>query len=178
MAIAYDTLFLDRDGVINERIIGGYVRNIDEFVLLPGVIEGLKILQQHFKRTIIVTNQRGIGLGIMTEEDLQQIHEYMLRLFAAHGIVIDAIYYCPHDPDKKRCVCRKPRIGMGLKAKAQFLDLQFQKSVMVGDSEHDMLFGKRLGMYCVAIGKELLPYADAHYESLWHYAQTFLCLLP
>jgi len=73
------TLFLDRDGVINERIVGDYVRNISQFKFIPGTIEALKILRKIFGRIIIVTNQRGIARGLMTEEDLISIHDYMLN---------------------------------------------------------------------------------------------------
>ena len=145
------TLFLDRDGVINKKIENDYVRSIEQFELIDGVLEALKKLSQVFGRIIIVTNQRGIGRDLMTEEDLHHIHNHMLSVFKENGIKIDAIYYCPHDHEKEKCNCRKPNIGMGLKAKEDFKDIDFSKSIMVGDSKEDMEFASNLGMYSILI---------------------------
>ena len=154
------TLFLDRDGVINKKIENDYVRNWEQFEFLPGVLEALNILSTIFGRIIIVTNQRGIGRGIMTKEDLEYIHKNMLNIFKANGIKIDAIYYCPHDYKKEKCTCRKPDIGMALQAKRDFPDIDFRKSVMVGDSISDIEFGLKLKMYTIFIGKnnEIIPF--------------------
>ena len=111
------TLFLDRDGVINKKIEGDYVKNWSQFEFLPNVIDALKILNNLFDRVIIVTNQRGIGRGLMSEKDLENIHNQMLSIFRKEGIKIDKIYYCPHDYEKEICSCRKPQIGMALQAK-------------------------------------------------------------
>lgn len=110
-------LFLDRDGVINKKIENDYVRNWEQFEFLPGVLEALKILSDIFGRIIIVTNQRGIGRGFMTEKDLEYIHRNMLNIFEASGIKVDAIYYCPHDYEREICNCRKPDMGMGCRLK-------------------------------------------------------------
>jgi len=87
------TLFLDRDGVINKRKIGDYIKIIDEFEFLPDVKEALSILAKYFNKIIIVTNQQGIGKGIMTEDDLRDIHKYMLEEILKSGGRIDAIYH-------------------------------------------------------------------------------------
>lgn len=144
-------LFLDRDGVINKKIENDYVRNWEQFEFLPGVLEALKILSDIFGRIIIVTNQRGIGRGFMTEKDLEYIHRNMLNIFEASGIKVDAIYYCPHDYEREICNCRKPDMGMGLQAKKDFPDIDFSRSIMVGDSRSDMEFGRSLGMFTVCI---------------------------
>ncbi len=154
------TLFLDRDGVINKKIENDYVRKWEQFEFLPNVIEALKILNNFFERIIIVTNQRGIGRGLMNEEDLQDIHKRMLSVFRKEGIKIDKIYYCPHDYEKKICNCRKPKIGMALKAKKDFPDIDFKNSIMVGDSISDVEFGEKAGMKSYLIGKDFKDLYD------------------
>lgn len=89
------TLFLDRDGVINVRIIDGYVTKIEEFEFLPNVIDAFKIFKNKFKRIIIVTNQQGVGKGIMTIEDVETVHQFMIQQLENNGGKIDKIYMCP-----------------------------------------------------------------------------------
>jgi D-glycero-D-manno-heptose 1,7-bisphosphate phosphatase len=144
------TLFLDRDGVINERIPNGYVLSRGQFVLLPGVTEALTALTTLFHRIIIVTNQQGIGKGLMTEEDLEDIHRYMQEQIHDAGGRIDAVYYCP-SLEGTIPSCRKPAIDMGMAARRRFPEISFRRSVMVGDAPSDMLFGKRLGMKLVFV---------------------------
>ncbi len=148
------SLFLDRDGVINKKIENDYVRNWEQFQFLHDVIEGLKVLRSIFGKIFIVTNQRGIGRKLMTEEDLNDIHRKMLSVFEKNSIYIDGIYFCPHDYNIEKCSCRKPDIGMALKAKEDFPEIDFKRSVMVGDSISDMEFGKRLGMFTVFISEK------------------------
>jgi D-glycero-D-manno-heptose 1,7-bisphosphate phosphatase len=143
------TLFLDRDGVINRKIEGDYVRTWEQFEFLPGVVEALRVLTNIFGKTFIVTNQRGIGRGLMTEQNLEHIHDKMIRYLESQKVKIDRIYYCPHDDEKATCSCRKPNIGMALEAKKDFPEIDFQKSIMVGDSESDVIFGKSLNMITV-----------------------------
>jgi D-glycero-D-manno-heptose 1,7-bisphosphate phosphatase len=147
------TLFLDRDGVINKKIEGDYVRNWSQFEFIDGAIEALKILRNIFGRIIIVTNQRGIGRGLMTENDLHEIHKNMIKVFELYGIFIDKIYYCPHDYEKEICDCRKPKVGLALKAKMDFPEIDFKKSIVLGDSISDIEFGKSLGMITVFINQ-------------------------
>ena len=144
------TLFLDRDGVINRRPPGDYVKQWSEFMFLPGVPGALAQLSKIFGRIIIVTNQQGIGKGLMTYEDLQTIHRRMVNEIEKAGGRIDAIYYCP-DLEEKPDNCRKPAKTMAVKAKNDFHDIDFTKSIMAGDTENDMLFGKNAGMTTVLI---------------------------
>ncbi len=161
------TLFLDRDGVINKKIENDYVRNWKQFEFLPGVIEALKFLDNIFEKIIIVTNQRGIGRGLMTYKDLADIHNKMLKIFEMNGIKITKIYYCPHDYAKERCNCRKPKIGMALMAKKDYPEIDFSKSIMVGDSLSDMEFAKNAGMIGIAVNNRNLSKKDfIYFESL------------
>ena len=160
--ILVKTLFLDRDGVINKKIDNDYVRNWEQFEFLPNVIDALKILNKLFDKIIIVTNQRGIGRGLMSEDDLNNIHEKMLTVLDKEGIKIDRIYYCPHDYEKEVCNCRKPKIGMALQAKKDFPYIDFNNSIIVGDSISDMEFGKKSGMKSFLIGNKSSNFQDVY----------------
>ena len=160
------TLFLDRDGVINKKIEGDYVRRWEQFEFLPNVIEALKILKNFFGKIIIVTNQRGIGRGLMTVEDLEVIHANMISIFEKHNIKIDKIYYCPHDYEKEVCNCRKPNIGMALQAKKDFPQISFEKSIMIGDSISDVEFGLKLNMISFLVGSN----EKSDFKSLYDFA--------
>ena len=144
------TLFLDRDGVINRRLPGAYVQEWSTFEFLPGVEGAIAQFTKCFDRIIVVTNQQGIGKGLMTLEDLQEIHDRMQAAIDHAGGRIDAVYACPdlakNDPPR-----RKPNIGMALDAEADFPDIDFTRAVMVGDSASDLEFGRRLGMLLVLI---------------------------
>ena len=145
------TLFLDRDGVINEKIENDYIRNWSQFEFIDGAIEALRILRKIFGRIIIVTNQRGVGRGFITNDDLCEIHENMEKTFQENGVSIDKIYYCPHDYEREACDCRKPNVGLALKAKKEIPEIDFGNSITLGDSISDMQFGKTLGMITVYI---------------------------
>lgn len=144
------TLFLDRDGVINKRIMGGYVTSVEEFHFNEGAEEAIAGLSKQFFRVIVVTNQQGIGKGLMTERNLIDIHTYMCDQVHLAGGTIDKCYFAPNlkgaDDDM-----RKPGPAMAELAKMQFPEIEFQKSVMVGDTDSDILFGKNLGMKTVRI---------------------------
>jgi histidinol-phosphate phosphatase family protein len=147
------SLFLDRDGVINERIVGSYVREVSEFHFLPGVQEAIRIFSGHFAHIFVVTNQQGIGKGYMTERNLDEVHRYMRMEIEHTGGRLTAIYHAPqlasaNHPD------RKPGIGMGLRARNEYPTVDFSKSILVGDSDSDIIFGKNLGMVTVKIGEE------------------------
>jgi D-glycero-D-manno-heptose 1,7-bisphosphate phosphatase len=152
----YDTIFLDRDGVINRKRDDDYVKRWSEFEFLPRVQEALQLLTQAGARLIIVTNQRGIARGWMTEADLHDIHARMQTELEAAGARIAAIYYCPHDKDQ--CDCRKPGVGLFLQAQRDFPDLEFAKAVLIGDSASDMEAGAKLGCRHILLGD------DAAYE--------------
>lgn len=144
------TLFLDRDGVINHRIPGAYVRRPEEFEFFAGVPASIARLTGRFGRIVLVTNQQGIGKDLMTKEDLATVHSEMCTALEAVGGVIDAIYFCP-SLAAENPFCRKPQTGMGMQAKKDFPEIDFKKSVMVGDSLSDMGFGSALGMVNVLV---------------------------
>ena len=167
------SLFLDRDGVLNERIVGGYVTRPEEFIIIDGVLDAMKTFAQVFNRIFIVTNQQGIGKGLMTEKDLQAIHAKLTSALP----FIDNIYHCPH-LEKAHSFLRKPSIGMALQARREHPGLRLKDCVMVGDSMTDMLFGRRAGMTTVLVGDnsdcaiEKPWLVDFKYGSLLEYALT------
>lgn len=136
-------LFLDRDGVINRRVPDGYVRRPRELVLLPGTIAALRILRSWAPRLVIVTNQQGIGKGVMDEDDLRRIHRRLSRSAAIAGVGFDGIVHCPHRVSE-RCPCRKPRPGMALDWLADHPEVDASLSVMIGDSASDIEMAHRL----------------------------------
>ena len=149
-----NTLFLDRDGVLNRRLIDDYVKRPEEFEWLPGVLTALRWLRPRYRRMVVVTNQQGVGKGWMSEGDLTAVHEKMRREAASAGVTFDGVYVCTalaaaQDP------CRKPAPGMAFQARADFPDIDFTQSVMVGDSPSDMSFGHDLGMRCIGIGERV-----------------------
>ena len=144
------SLFLDRDGVINEKLENDYVKCWAEFKFKDGALEAIAGLGQIFGRVIVVTNQRGVGLGCMTEEILNKIHDNMLAKVVSVSGRIDKVYYCTGVDDSSKC--RKPNIGMGLRAKKDFPEIEFSKSIIVGDSISDIEFGNNIGMKTVFIG--------------------------
>lgn len=147
------SLFLDRDGVINHRIPHDYVKNPDQFEFIPGVTEALRILSGIFNPILVVTNQQGIGKGLMSDSQLKLIHEKMLRQVAETGGRLDAVFYSP-DLKNTNSFTRKPAVGMGLKARKHFPSINFKRSILAGDTFSDILFGHRLGMITVLIGTD------------------------
>lgn len=171
------TLFLDRDGVVNERIPGDYVRTPDDFVQTPGMEEAMHLLSRYFGRIVVVTNQAGIGKGLMTESDLHAVHAKMFEIAASAGGRIDAAFYCPHT-NEAGCRCRKPATGMAWLALAAFPDIDFENAWLAGDSASDMAFGQSLGMRTALIsGKmedadKLIKMRISHrFDSLLHFAK-------
>lgn len=147
------SLFLDRDGVINKKLPEDYVKNWNEFTFLDKVPETISSLTKVFGKIFIVTNQQGIGKGIMTERDLDQIHDRMMEEIRYAGGKINKIYYSPYRVEEKS-VFRKPNVGMARKAKIDFPEIDFDKSIMAGDSITDMEFGKNAGMITVFISED------------------------
>jgi histidinol-phosphate phosphatase family protein len=139
------TLFLDRDGVINKRLHDDYVKNVSEFGFLPGVPDALKTFSEVFGKIIVVTNQQGIGKGIYTAQQLNEIHAHMVQQVHAAGGHIDAVFFAPNLASENSPL-RKPGIGMALQAKAQFPEIDFSRSLMIGDSVSDLEFGRTAGM--------------------------------
>lgn len=167
------TLFLDRDGVINKRLMGDYVKKVEEFEFLDGVLEALVLMSNYFSRTVVVTNQQGIGKGLMSQEDLTLVHQHMIEAIQKVGGKIDQIYYCP-ELAEKNAKCRKPNTGMAEQAQRDFPEINFQNSIMVGDSISDLEFGKRLGMLKVYINEEgsSAQLADLSFKSLAEFAAS------
>ena len=154
-------VFLDRDGTINKYV--GFLRNIDDFELLPGVSNAIKTINNSGYLAIIVTNQPVIARGEVTYEELNAIHNKMQTLLGREGAYVDAIYYCPHHPHKGyegeipelkiECECRKPKPGMLLEAANDF-NIDLVQSWMVGDGENDIKAGKAAGCKTVLIGSD------------------------
>lgn len=143
------TLFLDRDGVINQEKKEDYILHWSEFNFYDGIVEAIKILSGIFGTIVMVTNQKGVGKGLMTKEDLADIHANMLALIREGNGRIDKIYYC--DSIDNDCYDRKPNPGMAYQAKKDFEQINFKKSIMVGNKLSDMNFGKNAGMHTVYV---------------------------
>jgi histidinol-phosphate phosphatase family protein len=169
------SLFLDRDGVINRRLIGDYVKHPAEFIFLPGVLEAIKKASEIFGKIVVVTNQQGIGKGLYTADDLMLVHNEMVKEINKHGGRIDAVYFAPALASENSTL-RKPATGMAMQAKAEFPEIDFKKSVMIGDSASDIVFGKTLGMYTVFICEDnQIPAGiepDTVVESLWDFFKS------
>ena len=137
-------VFLDRDGVINQKAPEhDYIKNWDEFHFLPSVKEAIRRIRENGYLVIVVTNQRGIARGLMTEKDLKEIHRKMCEELQKCGAYIDDIFYCPHDI-KDNCTCRKPQPGMLIQAQNKW-DIDFAQSYIIGDSDSDIEAGRRVG---------------------------------
>ena len=165
------TLFLDRDGVINTRLVDDYVKNINEFEFMPGVLDAFRIFAEKFGKIIIVTNQQGVGKGLMTMQDVELVHKFMLKEIENQKGRVDAIYVCPQlksDPDN----FRKPSPKMAYMAQHDFPEIDLEKSIMIGDMNSDLEFGKNCGMYTVFIGNEPIKIKpDDKYETLLEFAR-------
>ena len=154
-------VFLDRDGTINKYV--GFLRDIEDFELLDGVSEAIKLINKSGYLAIVITNQPVIARGEVTYSQLDEIHNKMETLLGKEGAYLDAIYFCPHHPDsgfdgevkelKIDCDCRKPKPGLLLKAAEDF-NIDLSSSWMVGDSKNDVIAGKNAGCHTALIGKE------------------------
>lgn len=153
------TLFLDRDGVINKRKVGGYIEHNEEFEFLGGVKDAIARFTKCFGKIIVITNQQGIGKGLFSDEALGNIHKRMKSEIEAAGGRIDGIYYCG-DLKSPESFDRKPNTGMAIQAKKDFPAINFIKSIMIGDSPSDIQFGKRMGMHCIGIGDRVKDCSD------------------
>jgi D-glycero-D-manno-heptose 1,7-bisphosphate phosphatase len=149
----FDTLFLDRDGVINKKLEQRYVTNFDEFVFVKNSDVAIRKLHKIFKRILVVTNQQGIGKGIMTEDDLNLLHSQMQRKLSVDFDLIDKIYFCPC-LEVDNCNCRKPKTGMLENAKLDFPDMKIEDSFLVGDSDSDIIAGKNFGLSTIKVSSE------------------------
>lgn len=147
-------IFLDRDGTINKYV--GFLRNIDDFELIDGASEAIKMINQSGYLAIVVTNQPVIARGEVSWDELHEIHKKMETLLGKDGAYIDGLYICPHHPEKGfegerpeykfDCDCRKPKPGMLLKAAKDF-NIDLSKSYMIGDSGRDVEAGQNAGCF-------------------------------
>lgn len=162
-------IFLDRDGTIN--VEKHYLYKIEEFEFLPGVIEALKKLQDAGYLLIVITNQSGIGRGYYTEKDFKVLNDWMVNTLKEKGVVISAVYYCPHLPDakvlkyRKDCDCRKPKLGMYYQAIKDF-DIDVSQSYAIGDKIRDCEICKSTGCHGFLIsqneGEEIISAVKSH----------------
>jgi D-glycero-alpha-D-manno-heptose 1-phosphate guanylyltransferase len=169
------TLFLDRDGVINYEKENNYILNWDEFEFYPGVTEAIRILSKKFDKIIVISNQRGVGRALMTEEDLLDIQRRMKLTIEEDGGRIDKIYYCT--AQEPTHFCRKPNPGMALQAVNDFPSIDLSKAIMVGNKLSDMQFGRNAGTYTVYLRtthpEQPLPHPDIDlaFDSLIDFAK-------
>jgi len=170
------TLFLDRDGVINYEKKDDYIRNWQEFKFYEQAKEAIKIFSERFGKIIVVSNQRGIGKELMTEDDLLEIHKNMQDEIEAAGGRIDGIYFCTATDPKNPY--RKPNPGMAVTAQKDFPGIDLSRSIIAGNKPSDMLFGKNAGMYSVYIASTHPqtpfphPDIDLRFNSLIDFANT------
>ena len=167
------TLFLDRDGVINKKLENDYVKHTTEFEFIDGTLNALRMLDSMFKTIVVVTNQQCIGKKIIFPEDLELIHKNMLYEITYLKGRIDKVYYSPYLASENHPT-RKPGIGMALQAQKDFPDIDFSKSIIVGDSMSDMEFGRNAGMKTVYISDEakIDERIDFNFKSLIYFAHS------
>lgn len=145
------TAFLDRDGTINESPPEGeYVTSPGEVRLLPGAAEAIRLLNEHPAKVVVITNQRGIALGKMTEADLTAVNDRLEAELARSGARLDGIVHCPHESGT--CDCRKPATGMFERAAREIEGVEIEGGAMVGDTARDVEAGRRLGITTVRLG--------------------------
>lgn len=158
-------VFLDRDGTINVRLAGNYVTSAQDLVLLPGAAEAVAEINLASRRAIVLTNQRGIALGRMTEDDLAVVHGRMEQLVdEATGGMFAGIIHCPHGVGE--CDCRKPKPGMFHEAASRWPDLDLSESVMIGDSASDVKAARAAGVAALRIGDDVPDLLTAVREAL------------
>lgn len=174
-------VFLDRDGTINKYV--GFLTDIEDFKLLEGVAEAIRLINKSGYLAIIITNQPVIARGEIDENYLKKIHCKMETLLGKEGAYIDAVYYCPHHPDKgyageipelkTDCDCRKPKPGLFIQASEDF-NINLEESWMVGDSKNDILAGSAAGCKTVLIGNEDFGQTIT-VSSLLGFVRQYLC---
>lgn len=151
----YKTVFLDRDGLINQKAPEhDYIKSWEEFRFLPGVAEAIRRLNDAGYLVLVVTNQRGVARGMMSMSAVDEIHKAMCRALDEAGAHIEKVYVCPHEAGT--CNCRKPDIGLFLQAERDF-EIDRQHSWMVGDSDSDVEAGQRYGVRTIQTTS--LPFA-------------------
>jgi D-glycero-D-manno-heptose 1,7-bisphosphate phosphatase len=143
-------IFLDRDGVINKNAAEhDYIKSWNDFVLLEGVIETLKIFHQLGYLVVVVTNQAGVSKGLMSETTVKEIHSNLNKLLSKNGTKVDYFYYCPHK-EQDKCDCRKPKTGMIRRAVSD-LDIDLKSSILIGDSDMDFNLGIKANLNTILV---------------------------
>jgi D-glycero-D-manno-heptose 1,7-bisphosphate phosphatase len=138
---------LDRDGTI--IVEKHYLKSVDQLELLPHTVSGLRLLVDQGFGLIVITNQSGIGRGLITVEEVEAIHTELIKRLAAEGVKIAAIYYCPHAP-ADHCECRKPQTRLAEQAAADF-GFDLGESLVIGDKASDIEFGRNLNAYTILV---------------------------
>jgi histidinol-phosphate phosphatase family protein len=158
------TIFLDRDGVINEPIVDDYAKNPSDLIFCEGALEAIKVLQAHCQHVILVTNQQGVDKGAMTEQDLENVHlKFYNALKKVGASYADLALYAPYLKEQNH-VWRKPKNGMLMYAKESILTIDWAKSIMVGDSPSDMQLADTLGLLKVKISNPQFDFHNQDFE--------------
>ncbi len=167
------TLFLDRDGVFNHQIIDDYVKQVHELKIIDGVPQAIAEFTKLFGKLLVVTNQQGIGKKLMSEDDMHHLNGYIENLIETYGGQLDKIYFAPQLREEGSNY-RKNGTGMGLHAKYDYPDIDFSKSILIGDSESDIDFGIKLGMKTIMLknSRNLNTKADYIFENLHDVAKN------
>lgn len=152
-------IFLDRDGVLNQDN-PNYTFQPEKFNILPGAIEGLKMLKTSGYRLVVITNQSGISQGLYTIADMNACHDYFQK---ESNNVIDHFYFCPYHPTVTASLARKPATLMFEKAIAKF-DVDVSQAWMIGDRARDIIPARMLGMRTIQIGDEVEPQHQAEFK--------------
>lgn len=142
-------VFLDRDGTISEEV--GYIRDPDQFQLMPKSAEAVKLMNERGLKVIVITNQAGVAKGYFPEDMVSRVHKKMEKTLSNQGAFLDGVYYCPHHPEgvvetyRKTCECRKPASGLLKKASEEHA-IDLSRSYMVGDKVADVECAHGMGV--------------------------------
>jgi D-glycero-D-manno-heptose 1,7-bisphosphate phosphatase len=177
-------VFLDRDGVTNRKLPEGqFVRCWRDFEFLPGAESAIAALNRSGRHIIVISNQRGIALGLYTCADVETLHMKLQERMAEHDAHIDAFYYCPHD--RNQCDCRKPKTGLFEQVFRDFPEASRQNSIVIGDSISDIQAARALGLLAIFIqgdpktqkpgAEKAAALADAVANSLIEAVEKYLC---
>ncbi len=154
-------IFIDRDGVINSDVGHYYIFKPEDFVLNDGIVDALIAFQKAGYMLIVISNQGGVDKGLYTCNDVDKVHQKMCDLLERKGVVITAIYYCPHHSDIQKCLCRKP-LNLNIEKAIARFKIDRNCSWMIGDSPRDIIAGKSSGLHTLKINsnENLLPYIE------------------
>jgi D-glycero-D-manno-heptose 1,7-bisphosphate phosphatase len=168
-------VFLDRDGVINKDPFGwtphSYVTRPKDFIILPGVTKAMKIFAEAGYRTVIISNQQGVGKGFFTQEDLISVNDRMVSQIEKGGGRVTGTYYCPHLTEQN-CGCKKPKPGMFLKAQKELGIKSFDGKYFVGDTERDIQAGRAVGLKTILVLTGKSSREDA---AKWEFKPDHIC---